>query len=155
MNMFDEALAIKRMLNVRDMTQAKLAAVLGVSQPYIANKLRLLNFSDTVKDQIIRSGISERHARTLLRLPGEELQLAAVEKIRIGKMNVARSEIMVDCMLDELQRGQIGENCSIDRINSFECALDSSLSLLREFGIRTIATRERRGDRIYINICIN
>ena len=155
MNMFDEALAIKRMLNVRDMTQAKLAAVLGVSQPYIANKLRLLNFSDTVKEQIIRSGISERHARTLLRLPGDELQLAAVEKIRIGKMNVARSEIMVDCMLDELQRGQIGENCSIDRINSFECALDSSLSLLREFGIRTIATRERRGDRIYINICIN
>ena len=155
MNMFDEALAIKRMLNVRDMTQAKLAAVLGVSQPYIANKLRLLNFSDTVKEQIIRSGISERHARTLLRLPGDELQLAAVEKIRIGKMNVARSEIMVDCMLDELQRGQIGENCSTDRINSFECALDSSLSLLREFGIRTIATRERRGDRIYINICIN
>ena len=45
MTFFDEARSIEQMMEVRNMTQAKLAEVLGVSQPYIANKIRLLNFS--------------------------------------------------------------------------------------------------------------
>lgn len=154
MNMFDEALAVKRMLGVKDMTQKKLAALLGVSQPYIANKLRLLLFSDTVRDLITKYNLSERHARTVLRLPDEKLQIEAIEKIHIGKMNVARTEIAVDCMLNDKRCGIDGENTA-ERICSFERALSSSLSLLREFGIRTFSTTEVVGDRIYISISIN
>ena len=154
MNMFDEALAVKRMLGVKDMTQKKLAALLGVSQPYIANKLRLLSFSDTVRNLITKYGLTERHARTVLRLPDEGLQIEAIEKIHTGKMNVARAEIAVDCMLNDTETAIGGDNAA-ERIGSFERALSSSLSLLREFGIRTFSTTEVVGDRIYISISIN
>ena len=155
MNMFDEAIAIRKMLSVRDMTQAKLAAVLGVSQPYIANKLRLLNFTDRVQKRIVETALSERHARTLLRLKDEDSQLEAIEKIKVGKMNVARCEIMVDCMLDKEARSRIAEANSAERIGSFEKALASSLSILREFGFKALSTREQLGDNIYFSICIS
>ena len=154
MNMFDEALAVKRMLGVKDMTQKKLAALLGVSQPYIANKLRLLSFSDTVRNLITKYGLTERHARTVLRLPDEGLQIEAIEKIHTGGMNVARAEIAVDSMLNDVKSNISGDNTA-ERIGSFERALSSSLSLLREFGIRTFSTTEVVGDRIYISISIN
>ena len=154
MNMFDEALAVKRMLGVKDMTQKKLAALLGVSQPYIANKLRLLSFSDTVRSLITKYGLTERHARTVLRLPDEGLQIEAIEKIHPGGMNVARAEIAVDSMLNDVKSNISGDNTA-ERIGSFERALSSSLSLLREFGIRTFSTTEVVGDRIYISISIN
>ena len=154
MNMFDEALAVKRMLGVKDMTQKKLAALLGVSQPYIANKLRLLSFSDTVRSLITKYGLTERHARTVLRLPDEGLQIEAIEKIHTGGMNVARAEIAVDSMLNDVKSNISGDNTA-ERIGSFERALSSSLSLLREFGIRTFSTTEVVGDRIYISISIN
>ena len=154
MNMFDEAESIRKMLSMRDMTQAKLAAMLGVSQPYVANKLRLLGFSSAVRESIIRSELSERHARAILRLPTESDRLLAVAKVREGKMNVARCEIMVDCMLDKIQSEQThGENYT-ERIGNFEKSLLSSLSLLRQFGIKTEAKREGIGDKIYFSICI-
>ena len=68
MNMFEEAKAIESMLAARGITQATLASILGVSQPYIANKLRLLHFPDNIREMIVSAGLSERHARTLLRL---------------------------------------------------------------------------------------
>ena len=152
--MFNEAIAIKKMLSVRDMTQAKLAGVLGVSQPYIANKLRLLDFSDEAREKIMGYGLSERHARTLLRLKDETDRLKAIDDVGRGRMNVARTEILVDCMLEGKARKAISECSPTERIISFEKALSESVALLREFGIRASAKRESFGEKIYFNISI-
>ena len=152
--MFNEAIAIKKMLSVRDMTQAKLAGVLGVSQPYIANKLRLLDFSDEAREKIAEYGLSERHARTLLRLKSEKDRLKAIDEVGRGKMNVARTEILVDCMLEGAAREKINDCSPTERIISFEKSLSQSVALLREFGIRATARRECFGEKIYFSICI-
>jgi ParB family chromosome partitioning protein len=153
MNMFDEAKSISKMLTVRDMTQMKLAEILGVSQPYIANKLRLLNFSDELQRKITESGISERHARTLLRLDKEDCE-EAIRKIKEGKMNVSQTEIMVDCMLEEKEaRTSVGINFA-ERIGRFEDVLEVSLSNLRSFGIGAKTKKESFDGKLYINICI-
>ena len=55
MTMFEEAESIKNMLTLGKMTQAKIAGVLGVSQPYIANKLRLLAYTTQEREKIIES----------------------------------------------------------------------------------------------------
>ena len=153
MNMFEEAKTINETMKLGGITQGKLASMMGVSQPYIANKIRLLKFSDRVKEKIIESGISERHARTLLRLKDEGDQITAIEKIKIGRMNVSRCEIMVDSILD---RRYASEQSKIEnyhaRIAHFEKSLEYSLALLREFGIRTNLRRENIEERIYINI---
>ena len=154
MNMFDEAESIRKMLSMRDMTQSKLASLIGVSQPYIANKLRLLNFSSAERKSIIEAKLTERHARCILRLNDESDRLLAIAKAKEGRMNVARCEIMVDCMLDsKLSKTNSGENYT-ERIGNFEKSLLSSLSLLRQFGIKTEAKREGIGDKIYFSICI-
>ena len=155
MDIFEEALAVKRMLAVKDMTQSKLASLLGVSQPYVANKLRLLNFTDEVRAAISAAGLTERHARVLLRLKDKDAQLTAIEKIKAGKMTVARTEILVDTMLYSGTVKRIAESSPADCIYSFERSLDTALDLLRGFGIRTLSTTEVVGEKIYISICIN
>lgn len=153
MNMFEEAKAIESMLAARDITQATLAHILGVSQPYIANKLRLLHFPEDIRKMIISSGLTERHARTLLRLP-EDKMAAAIEKIKARKMNVREAEITVDLMLEEaLVRSPVPEG-DAERICRFEKTLALSISNLKEQGIGARSSSERYGDKLYISICI-
>lgn len=154
MNMFENAESIRAMMNIEGMTQKKLAGVLGVSQSFIANKLRLLNLGADVKRKILEYGISERHARCLLRLPDDTDRLPAIEKIHAMKMNVARCEILVDTMLDEKTQIDVSEASADDGIYRFERSLESSLSLLREVGIRARAKREEIGSTIYFSISI-
>ena len=154
MTFFDEARSIEQMMEVRNMTQAKLAEVLGVSQPYIANKIRLLNFSQNEQKLIEDYGLSERHARALLRLSDSEARKEAIEKIKIGRMNVARTEIMVDCMLEESFAKTLPQVNTGERVTHFEDILETSLATLRRFGIGARAKREIFGDKLYISICI-
>ena len=155
MNMFEEAASIKSMMALRGMTQSKIAAALGVSQPYVANKLRLLEYSDKERQRIIEYGLSERHARTILRLRSVSDRLTAIEKCHVGRMNVSRCEITVDTMLDEAMRMSIpeGENYA-EHIGHFERSLESSIMLLRESGIKAKSKRDADGERIYFSICI-
>lgn len=155
MDMFEEARSIRAMLSLGKMTQCRIAEALGVSQPYVANKLRLLAFSEEEQAKILEYGLSERHARTILRLPSINERLAAIEKAYAMKMNVARCEIMVDTKLDELCRTKLSsEMNSAERIGYFEAALESSLSILREHGIRARSKREERESFIYFTVCI-
>ena len=54
------------------MSQEELAVKLGKSQSAVANKLRLLRLSSECMDLLRAYGLTERHARALLRLGGEE-----------------------------------------------------------------------------------
>lgn len=155
MNMFEEALSIKSMLGLGKMTQGKVAEILGVSQPYVANKLRLLIYSPEEREKILRYGLSERHARTILRISEKAARLDAIERAHAAGMNVARCEIMVDTMLDEALRNKAPEGTNYaERIGHFERSLESSISLLREVGIRARASREESGNMIYFRISI-
>ena len=55
MNMFEEARAVYGILRISGTTQEEAAKKLGVSQSYIANKLRLLKFSQPMQDLIVDS----------------------------------------------------------------------------------------------------
>lgn len=154
MNMFEKAESISAMLKIEGMTQQKLAGVLGVSQSFIANKIRLLSFSDEAKRKITEYALSERHARTILRLDDEVDRLFAIEKTHEMKMNVIRCEILVDTILDRKLREKAPALNFSDRIGHFEESLESSLSLLREIGFRARAKREEVGGMIYFSISI-
>ncbi len=154
MNMFEEAESIRASLALRDMTQKKLADIMGVSQPYIANKVRLLDFSAEARSRITDTGLSERHARTILRLSDECDRLQAIDRAVKGKMSVAQCEIMVDCMLDEKIHSEPDDATPAMRLSHFEKSLESSIALLRRFGFFARAKREKCGDRIYYTITV-
>ena len=154
MNMFEKAESIRAMMHIEGMTQKRLAGVLGVSQSFVANKIRLLSLGAEVKKKILEYGISERHARCLLRLPSDEDRLSAIEKIHAMNMNVSRCEILVDTILDEKVQKRVPCSDGEDGIYRFERSLESSLSLLREVGIIARSKREKVGDTVYFSISI-
>ena len=152
MNMFEEARSFRDMMKARGITQNKLADFLGVSQPYIANKLRLLGFTKEQEDRITDLRLSERHARTILRLKDKSQRDTAISRCAERKMTVAMLEAIVDGMLCDAV-GLIGEGYGVrERISDFKDRLDSSLSLLRSFGIKARVRTDESESDLYMTI---
>lgn len=95
LHFLEEAQGYQRLLEEFGLTQEELAKRIGKSQSTIANKIRLLKLSPPVQDFISREIISERHARALLKLPGEEEQLAILEKIIERGLTVQETEAYI------------------------------------------------------------
>ena len=72
LSMFEEAASIQSLISLTGMTQEACAKKLSVSQSYVANKLRLLRLSEGEQEKIEENGLTERHARALLRLEDKE-----------------------------------------------------------------------------------
>lgn len=73
LNVIEEALGYKQLLDKYDMTQEELSQRVGKSRPVIANALRLLNLPDEVIKMVKNNEISSGHARALLRLQDEDI----------------------------------------------------------------------------------
>lgn len=119
MEMFEEARAMSGTLRLCNITQKELADRMGVSQSYVANKLRLLTFSPHLEKLIIKHGISERHARALLRLESEEDRLEILEKIIARDLTVRECEALVDMKVDTYAPTIIERAESAERIEAF------------------------------------
>ena len=100
---FEEAAAIARLIHRYGLSQEQAAEKLGRSQSAVANKLRLLRLEEPVVDALHRYGLTERHARALLRLCDGEQRLRAVEHIGKAGMNVAAAEAYIDRLAAENQ----------------------------------------------------
>lgn len=76
---FEEAEAFRSLVDEFRLSQQELAAQLGLSQPAVANKLRLLRLEPAVREAVLAAALGERHARALLALADEATRLQAVE----------------------------------------------------------------------------
>lgn len=101
LSFFEEAIAIEKLIDFYGMTQEDAAIKLGKAQSTIANKLRLLKLSEKEMEMIAENGLTERHARALLRLNTPEQRIYAIERISKGKLNVERAEKLVDEILSD------------------------------------------------------
>lgn len=97
---FDEARCLQEFLQHSGLTQSQAAAKLGRSQSAVANKLRLLGHSPRVREALREAGLSERHARELLRLEGEARRLQAVAEIARLRLSVAQTQRYIDRLLE-------------------------------------------------------
>ena len=71
----EEAISYKKILDMGYLNQTSLAEKLGKNQSTVANKLRLLDLDEEVQEALLNSKISERHARSLLKLQDKKLQV--------------------------------------------------------------------------------
>ena len=99
MTPIEEALSYKKILDMGYLNQSELAVKLGKTQSTIANKLRLLNLSDEVQEALLEEQISERHARSLLRLPKEE-QPNVLKRIIKERLTVRKTDQLINSMLN-------------------------------------------------------
>ena len=100
LSFFDEAYAIDKLIDFYGMTQEDAAIKLGKAQSTIANKLRLLKFSEKEMNVIANASLTERHARALLKLHTAEQREFALDKIIKNKLNVEKSEILIEGILN-------------------------------------------------------
>lgn len=96
----EEALAYTQLMEIHQLTQESLAQRLGKSQSTIANKIRLLQLSEPVKVALMERKITERHARALLSLDSEELQLKVLNDIITKELNVKQTEARVKFLME-------------------------------------------------------
>ena len=153
MNMFDEARTIHGMIAMQGETQAATAKRLGVSQSYVANKLRLLGFSEEEQVEICEGGLTERHARALLRLKGKA-RLSALRRTVERGYTVRECEALVDFLHDGKAPEAIRNVTPCDRIKKFTDTLEASVKTLRSLGIDASVTRSYHGKKSYITVCI-
>ncbi|MDD7184656.1 MAG: ParB/RepB/Spo0J family partition protein [Ruminococcus sp.] len=96
LSFFDEAAAIEKLISYYGMTQEDAASKLGKAQSTIANKLRLLRLTPEERELIMSFNLTERHARALLKLGSCEERMNILEKVIKNKLNVERTEKLVE-----------------------------------------------------------
>ena len=145
----EEAKGISRIMSAWSMSQEQAARMLGKSQSAIANKLRLLRHSPAVLDAILRAGLSERHARALLRLPTDSQKFAVIATVSQLGMSVAKTESYIEKLLQEKEAEPKKPN-----ISAFLHNLTQSLSKIQLSGIPAISERKETDSQIVLTITI-
>ena len=107
LNFIEEAEAYFNLIQDHHFTQEEIAVKMGKKQSTIANKLRLLKLSPKVRVLCLDNELTERHARALLSLPDEKLQLTVVEAIIKKGLNVKATEELINKELLKLAGKQL------------------------------------------------
>ena len=97
--LFECAAAIAALVERTGCTQEACAAMLGVSQSFVANKLRLLRLTAQERRLMLEGGLAERHGRALLRFPDPADRLPVLRAMIGREMNVASAEEYVESLL--------------------------------------------------------
>lgn len=114
----EEARSYQALLDKGYMTQDELARKMGLSQSAISNKLRLLTLDEAVQEAILAEKISERHARTLLKVPSHEKQRELLKKVINERLTVKQLEDEIKNI--DTTSGSIVEQPKNNEINKTE-----------------------------------
>ena len=153
---WEEAQAIARLISRYGLSQEEAARRLGRAQPTVANKLRLLRLPEDVRALLRENGLTERHARALLRLQDPEVQRRAAGDIVRRGMNVAQAEAYVEKLLQSAQvtppRGR--STYIIKDVRLFLNSVDRGLHLMRQAGVDAGWDRQDTDREILLTIRI-
>ena len=120
---------------------------MGISR--LLEDWNMLKHSEPVLLALREAGLTERHARALLKLPTEESKLAAVKEIVRQGMSVARTEKYVETLLsaraDRPSRANVG---------AFLNNLTQSLQKIQLSGIPAVSERRETDSQIVLTITI-
>lgn len=155
----EEAQSYYALLNNYNLTQEALAERLGRSQSSIANKLRLLRLTDTVKDALQQANLSERHARAILKIKEEDAQLAVIKRVTDKSLSVKDTERLVektlDKMYDDKRPGAAPRPMIIRQVRDYRLfmnTVNSAIEALRESGMNVDVDQDDLPNGVDIHI---
>ncbi len=152
----EEAEAIARLIATFDLSQEEAAAKLGKSQSAVANKLRLLRLSEPCAALLRQYQLTERHARSLLRLTDEEQRLAALKHIGEQHLNVAQTEEYIESLLCQVQVTPPPRrpNYIIKDVRLFLNSIRRSVEIMQQAGVDACVSREEDEETITVTVQI-
>ena len=149
---FEEAVAIERLMKDFGLSQEEAAKQLGKAPSTVSNKLRLLSLQGEVRDLLCVHGLSERHARALLRLP-EEKVLPVLQKIIERKLNVTQSEAYIEEILSEKQSNRTTKTMFSD-VKIFLKTINHAVETMKKAGIKADIKKEEQEESFVYHIKI-
>ena len=139
----EEAISYKKILDMGYIKQSELGEKLGKKQSTIANKLRLLNLDDEVQEALMENQISERHARSLLKL-NKKMQVLMLNRIINERLTVRKTDEEIEKLLKE-EPDDAGEELIIDIKGDEKMNND----VLKEFNIPTEPIQESPNNEVF------
>jgi len=156
----EEAEGISRLIRLFGISQEEAAKSLGKSQSAIANKLRVLKLPTDVLHGLRSAGLSERHARALLRLDTPQAQRDALDFIIDQRMNVAQTEDYIDkltCITRDPEPAEPPRRKSLfvmKDLRLFLNSLNHSLDVMRQGGVSADLVRDETDEEFVLTVKI-
>lgn len=154
LNFIEEAEGIRRLMDEFMLSGQEAAAKLGMAQSTLSNKLRILRMTDEQKRRTVSAGLSERHARALIRLPDEERD-DVLNRVIAEQLSSDDTERLVDQML--LPDKELKEKCHIGNIGDiriFSNSLKRIIGTIRRSGVDAKSYKNETDDFIEYTITI-
>lgn len=158
LDFIEQAQGIARLIRLFGMSQEECARRLGLTQPTLANKLRLLKLPPDVQDGLRAAGLTERHGRALLRLPDDEDRRKALAHIAAKNLTVAAAEKYVDGLLaaraPALPPPQPKARLVLKDARVFLNTLQHSVEVLRRGGVDAAVEQAQTEEELIITVRI-
>ena len=152
LNPFEQAQGMKDVMVLWDCTQAEAAKRLGMAQPTLANKLRLLQLNADQRQFVLDNNLTERHARAVLRLP-ENRRSEALITIAKRRLNARQTDSYIEQLLNSTPKA--GHRISMVRdVRIFVNTIDHAIRLMTDNGVPATAHREEKDGYIEYTVRI-
>lgn len=148
---FEEAEGICRLIATWGVTQEEAARRLGKKQSTIANKLRLLKLTEPEREMIVKTGLTERHARALLRIQDDSLRISALQQIIEKNLNVKQTEEFISRLLEhlEMREKKISKRTVVIKdVRIFMNTIQKAVSTMRLSGIPAVTAQNETDEYI-------
>ncbi len=144
LNPLEEANAYRQLIDEFGLTQDQVAKRVGRSRVTVTNSLRLLRLPDEVQGALLAGRISEGHARALLGLPGQSLQIDVLHAIEKRALSVRQTEEVVRRLTASAEAKQEPPDAPAPETRALEDRFRRAL------GTKVSLFRSRRGGRLVI-----
>lgn len=134
LNYFEEAVAIDRLMAEYGLSQEETAKKLGKAPSTVSNKLRLLSLPKKAQKLLLENGLSERHARALLKLDEEQI-VPTLEKIIENKMNIERTERYIEQIVMQEEKPRRKTKRMFSDVKIFLNTISGAVDTMKNAGI--------------------
>ena len=156
LNYMEEAEGYNNLINDHGFTQEELAQKISKSQSTIANKIRLLRLPPMVKKILSDNSLTERHARALLKLHDEQLQLRVLKLVCEKGLNVKKTEELVERAIEKYSKQEKEKEKAPERkftraikdIRIFVNTIRQAIDLMKKSGVNAKAAQLDRGEYV-------
>ncbi len=137
LSFFEEAAAYRRLMEDFNLSQAEIAREMSKDPSTIANKLRLLKLPISAQILINKNGLTERHARALLRIDDQDQLMDLLERVIDEALNVKETDALIAQTLTPKQKKQRPRKVGcIKDIRLCINTLNHTVATLKQAGIK-------------------
>ena len=158
LNFIEEAEGYSHLLHDHNFTQQDIADKVGKNQSTIANKLRILKLTSEIKSMLLEYKLTERHARALLKLPDDQLQMEILQQVIKKDLNVKTTEKLITETLDSLSKPKESERRqNIKSSFNFKIYLNTlknAFNAIKETGLNAEYKQLDKGDYVEVIVKI-